>query len=63
MLHWKENNFKLFMAAANLFQEAEERDAETRLWETPSGHEVTPVLWMLRYENFDPLAIPNYGTC
>jgi hypothetical protein len=51
------------MAAANLFQEAEERDAEMRLWETPSGHEVTPVLWMLRYENFDPLAIPNYRTC
>jgi hypothetical protein len=51
------------MAAANLFQEAEERDAETRLWETPSGHEVTPVLWMLRYKNFDPLAIPNYGMC
>ncbi len=47
------------MAAANLFQEAEERDAETRLCETPSGHEVTPVLWMLRYENFDPLVKPN----
>jgi hypothetical protein len=54
-----ENNFKLFIAAANLFQEAEERDAETRLCETPFGHEVTPVLWMLRYKNFDPLVVPN----
>jgi hypothetical protein len=48
--------------AANLFQDAEESEAATKFWETPSGQDVMPDLWMLRYENFDPPKEPNNET-
>jgi hypothetical protein len=44
--------------AANLFQDAEEREAATRLWKTPPGLDDTPVFLMLRYENLDPWEVP-----
>ena len=47
------------MVAANLFQDAEEREAATKFWETPTGQDGMPDLWMLRYENFDPPKEPN----
>jgi hypothetical protein len=54
ILLWSVNPFKLFIVAANLFQDAEESDAATKFWETPSGQDVMPDLRMLRYKNFDP---------
>jgi hypothetical protein len=54
-LLWIAKELKLFIAAANLFQDAEEREVATRLWETLTGYSS---LWMLRYENFDPWAEP-----
>jgi hypothetical protein len=47
------------MVAANLFQDAEESEAATKFWETPTGQDGMPDLWMLRYENFDPPKEPN----
>jgi hypothetical protein len=57
-LLWIAKELKLFIAAANLFQDAEEREAATRLCENLTGHDATPVLWMLMYEHFDPWAEP-----
>ena len=59
VLIWRANAFKLFMVAANLFQDAEESEAATKFWETPTGQDEMPDLWMLRYENFDPPKEPN----
>jgi hypothetical protein len=47
------------MVAANLFQDAEEREAATKFWETPTGQDGMPDLWMLRYENLDPPKEPS----
>jgi hypothetical protein len=43
---------RLLIAAACLFQEADDREAETRLSETPASQDLMPILRMLRYENF-----------
>jgi hypothetical protein len=49
---WDRKRVKLLTAAACLFQEADDKEAETSLSETPTGQDLMPILWMLRYENF-----------
>jgi hypothetical protein len=44
--------FRLLIAAACLFQEADDKEADTRLSETPAGQVLIPILLMLRNENF-----------
>ncbi len=52
MFLWNKKLVRLLIAAACLFQEADDSEADTSLSETPAGQELMPILRMLRYENF-----------
>ncbi len=49
---WDVKQVRLLIAAACLFQDADDKEADTSLSETPAGQDLMPILRMLRYENF-----------